>query len=333
MTFKTPAFWYRKPESPAPLTERLLAPLARLYALGHRFNQSLKPKPYKATIPVLCVGNAVAGGSGKTPAALALMELIKEHNLAQTPYFLSRGYGGRLKGPAIVDPLMKAEECGDEPLLLARAAPVVIAAKRPAGARFAHQHGAGLILMDDGLQNVSLSKDISFLVIDGAAGFGNEKLLPAGPLREPLHEAFTKADAFILIGKDARNVTSFLPPQKPLFHAHIEALLPPEIDPAQPVIAFAGLGRPEKFYRTLEKLGLSLAGWHPFPDHHLYTKTECAMLARESLKQNAPLVTTEKDAMRLKESGMPLHTIPIHLRFEDPARVLDFLKEQLKVSA
>lgn len=333
MIFKTPAFWYRKPESPPPAAERLLHPLSCLYALGRSIDQRLKPAIRKADIPVLCVGNAVAGGSGKTPAALALMKIIRQSDLARAPYFLTRGYGGRIKGPTLVDPLMDAGECGDEPLLLAQAAPTVISANRPAGAQLAHQHGADMILMDDGLQNLSLEKDIAFLVIDGAAGFGNKKLIPAGPLRENLDSAFTKAHAFILIGKDSRNVTSLLSQEKPLFHAHIEASLPPGLAPGKPVIAFAGLGRPEKFYHTLQNLGLSVAAWLPFPDHHPYTKAEREDLARTAKAQEAQLVTTEKDAMRLRGSGLPLFTIPIRLRFEDERQVLDFLISRLKITA
>lgn len=328
MSLKTPAFWYRKDSSPAPLSERLLAPLSCLYALGRKVDLALKPKPYKAAIPVLCVGNAVAGGSGKTPAALALMALIRENGLAQSPYFLSRGYGGRIKGPAVVDPLMSAAECGDEPLLLANAAPTVIAAHRPAGARFCGERGADLALMDDGLQNPALHKDIGFLVIDGAAGFGNGKLLPAGPLREALPEALARADAVILIGKDARNATALLPRGKPLFHAHIKPALP-EIK--QPVIAFAGLGRPEKFYQMLTSLGVDVAGWHPFPDHHAYTPRDIALLKDEAARKGALLLTTEKDAMRLRGEDIALQTVPISLHFENPQAVLDFLRPRLKV--
>lgn len=334
MTLKTPAFWYRKNGSPAPLAERMLAPVSCLYALGRRAHLKFRPAPYKAEIPVLCVGNAVAGGSGKTPAALALMDVIRKAGLARNPYFLSRGYGGRVKGPAIVDPLMSAGECGDEPLLLAASSPVVIAASRPEGARFCAEHGADLALMDDGLQNPALHKDLGFLVIDGAAGFGNGRLLPAGPLRERLEEAFDRADAFILIGKDSRNVTALLPPGKPLFHAHIKPSLSPALtNVKKPVIAFAGIGRPEKFYQMLTALGVDVAGWHPFPDHYRYTAHDLERLKAEAQAGDAALLTTEKDAVRLRGMGIEadILTVPIRLEFENPQAVLDFLASRLKV--
>lgn len=331
MSLKTPSFWYRKHSAAAPLLELALSPFAGLYALGHRLNQSLKPASFKSDIPVLCVGNAVAGGSGKTPSALALMALIKEEVLAKTPYFLSRGYGGALKGPLAVDLRMSAAECGDEPLLLAREAPTVIAANRPAGAKFSQSQGADLILMDDGLQNVSLKKDLSFLVIDGAAGFGNGKLLPAGPLRSPLAETFTRSDAVILIGKDARNVTSLLPPEKPLFHASIQPIVPKSLDLKKPVIAFAGLGRPEKFYQMLSGLGADIKGWQAYPDHHDYSARDIAALEAEASEKDAQLLTTEKDAMRLKDKGLNIQTIPIRLHFDDKEALVDFLKMRLGV--
>jgi tetraacyldisaccharide 4'-kinase len=152
-------------------------------------------------------------------------------------------------------------------------------------------------------------------------------------LRAPLAESFARSDAFILIGKDTRNATALLPANKPLFHASIQPLVPETLDLAKPVVAFAGLGRPEKFYQMLAGLGARLARWHPFPDHHAYSARDIAALAAEAKKNGAQLVTTEKDAVRLNGSGLAIQTIPIRLHFENPAEVLDFLKATLKLAA
>ncbi|MCD8525679.1 MAG: tetraacyldisaccharide 4'-kinase [Alphaproteobacteria bacterium] len=294
MIFKTPSFWYRKPDSATPLTELLTTPLCYLYALGRMVHHSIKRKTSQARMPILCVGNAVAGGGGKTPTALALMDLIREGELARTPYFLSRGYGGRVKGPVIVDPLMDATECGDEPLLLAQKAPTVVSAGRAAGARFCFDHGGDLMIMDDGLQNNSLKKDLSFLVIDGATGFGNQKLLPAGPLREPLNSAFDKADAFILIGADTRQITASLPADKPVFKAQIKPDLPDDLDITRPLIAFAGLARPEKFQKMLTGMNANIVGWHEFPDHYTYKGKDTRAFAQEARDKKRPACNDRK---------------------------------------
>lgn len=327
MIFKTPAFWYRHAPAPAPLAEYACTPLAWLYGLGHTLNQSFKT-PYASSIPVICIGNAVAGGGGKTPAALAVMKLIQNWKLFKNPGFLSRGYGGTLHGPALVKGDMQAAETGDEPLLLARAAPTVISRDRVEGSKFCAAQGFDAIVLDDGMQNRSLRKDITLMVIDGAAGFGNGKTIPAGPLREPLDSAFAKADAFILIGKDERGVLPRLPPGKPLFTAHIKPLLPDEPHISGPFLAFAGLGRPEKFYRMLIALGADIKAWRPFPDHYAYTQDDLAALALEAENLGAALLTTEKDFMRLRHfpAALRVNTIGIEMVFDDETAVLGFLK-------
>lgn len=330
MTLKTPGFWYRKHGTSAPVLERTLTPLSWLYGMGHRINKNLQSSA-KAQIPVICIGNAVAGGSGKTPTALALMELVLAHNIFKTPYFLSRGYGGTLKGPTLVDHGMKAHECGDEPLLLSKAGKTVVARNRVEGAAFCVRSGGDAILLDDGLQNASLYKDLSFLVIDGAAGFGNGRLIPAGPLRETLDMSFANTDAFVLISQDSRYIKDILPRDKPLFQAHIKPMIPDDLDLARPVVGFAGLGRPEKFYHMLQGLGATIAGWNPFPDHHPYSEGEIEKLALEAKLKNAQLVTTEKDAVRIgPHTGIKIFTLPITLEFENTPSVVEFLSSRLK---
>lgn len=282
------------------IASRLLVPAAAVYGAlaGLRMAHA---KPTRAPLPVLCVGNLVAGGAGKTPVALSLGARLRARDIAVA--FLTRGYGGRLKGPVQVDPArFDARLVGDEALLLARVAPCWVAADRLAGARAAAAAGAQLVIMDDGFQNPWLAKDLSLLVIDGEVGFGNRRLIPAGPLREPLAQAFARADALVLLGEDRADIGSLLPPRLPLLHARIEPDSSGEALRGRAVVAFAGIGRPAKFFATLAALGCDLVGRHEFADHYLYRVHDLLLLADKADKLGAILVTTAKDAVRLPES-------------------------------
>lgn len=329
MPLKTPAFWYRPATSPASMAEIALTPLTWLYEAGRKIRNS-GIKTEKANIPVLCVGNIVSGGSGKTPAVSALRELLRANNLSKTPFILSRGYGGTLPGPVLVDhDTHRFSEVGDEPLLLAKKGQVIISRNRPEGAKIAERCGADLILMDDGFQNPSLRKNLSFLVIDGPGGLGNGKLLPAGPLREPLNEALERTDAIILIGEDQRSITNKIPAHIPVFGASIKPRLIP--DSQKNYIAFAGLGRPEKFKKTLEDCGLKLAAFHAFADHHPYTEGEMQKLLQEANLKKAVLITTEKDWVRIPEiRRSQIQTLQITLEWNEPESLSEFLGKALE---
>ncbi len=316
---KTPSFWSRR-DSPLSLA---LLPLSLLYRLGHDFHQR-GAAPYTPSVPVLCLGNIVAGGSGKTPAALSVAALLTRHGIAARPFFLSRGYGGALSGPVQIDSTHTAAATGDEPLLLARVAPTIIAADRAAGARLAEQNGAGIIVMDDGLQNPGIAKTLKFVVIDGVAGFGNRRLLPAGPLRAPLPSGLAAADAFIVIGGE-------VPPEaaatgKPVFTAAVETSWRPA---ETPYIAFCGLGRPEKFFTTLESAGAHIAARRAFADHHPYTDKDLDALTGLSREHGARLVTTEKDAVRLPPSYSG-DVVPVTIRWHDESALISFLRTKIK---
>lgn len=284
---RAPRFW----QAGGPLAA-LLSPLGQLYAvLGRRRRRAA---PWRAPCPVICVGNLSAGGSGKTPTALALAERLTA--LGRRPVFLTRGYGGRERGPLLVEPgRHDAAAVGDEPLLLAAAAPTVVARDRAAGAALAARQG-DVIVMDDGFQNPALHKDLSLLVFDGGQGIGNGRCLPAGPLREGLAEGLARADACLLIGQDATGLAPLLA-GRPLLRA--------SLDPqgselkGQRVLAFAGIGRPEKFFESLRALGAELAGTRGFGDHHRYRAAEIAALRAEAARAGARLVTTAKDLARL----------------------------------
>ncbi|MEA1650056.1 tetraacyldisaccharide 4'-kinase [Nitrospirillum sp. BR 11164] len=315
---KAPGFWYQ----PAGPLAALLSPLACLYALGARRRQA-KAAPQGAGIPVICVGNLVAGGAGKTPVAQAVMRALRARGVQA--HYLSRGYGGRLTGPLRVDP---AEHCaadvGDEPLLLSRTAPAWISADRLAGARAARDGGAQALVMDDGFQNPALAKDLSLLVVDGGAGFGNGHVIPAGPLREPLADGLARARAVVIVGADRTGAAvqvAGLAPTLPILTAR---LVPDAAVAAglagRPVLAFAGIGRPGKFFDTCRELGLTMTEALPFPDHHPYAEAEIARLVDRASALGAVPLTTEKDWVRLPAAYQTaIKALPVVLAFDDPA--------------
>lgn len=295
-----------------------LSPLACAYALAGRVRTALV-KPRRMPVPVLCVGNLVAGGAGKTPVAIDIALRLRSRGVAV--HFLSRGYGGAYLGGARVDPSRHdARDVGDEPLLLARYAPTWVSADRVRGARLAVEAGAEAIVMDDGFQNPALDKDASFVVIDGGYGFGNGRVIPAGPLREPIKRGLARARAGILIGVDTTEVAATLEAC-----GGVEALLRARIVPAadgarlrgKDVFPFAGIARPAKFYATVRDLGARIRGARDFPDHHVYTEGDLEALGRAA--KGALLVTTAKDAVRLPRRWRDtVEVLDIHLDWEDP---------------
>ena len=296
---REPAFWHRPPS----WMSLVLTPLAALYGLvaGTR----LQRKGFDAGIPVLCVGNYHVGGAGKTPTVLALTNVLRD--LGETPIVLSRGYGGRLRGPIKVDPERHvAEDVGDEPLMLARTVPVVVARERADGVALARSQGATVILMDDGFQNPAIAKDASLIVIDAGRGLGNACVFPAGPLRAPLSPQLDRTDALIVIGEGnaAAPVAAAISAQgKPVLSAHIR---PDDASLAslagKRVLAFAGIGDPARFFRTLRSGGIEVVVERIFPDHHPFSKSEIETLLAEAKFVSLTLVTTEKDLARLRNA-------------------------------
>jgi tetraacyldisaccharide 4'-kinase len=274
-------------------------------------------------VPVVCVGNVVVGGSGKTPVALALGALLKTRDAGA--HYLSRGYKGKLEGPVRVDlGAHTAREVGDEPLLLAEVLPTWVAKNRVEGAGAAIEAGAKMILMDDGLQNPTLYKTVSLLVIDGAYGFGNGRLLPAGPLREPVQSALARATAVMLVGEDRHGVLAQVPQGLPVMRARIEPLPQARALEGRPVLAFAGIARPRKFYRTLQQLGCDVRRMVAYPDHHVFTPRELTFLQKKAAELEARLVTTSKDYARLPQAmRAQVICVPVEAVFEDSAALLN----------
>lgn len=279
---------------------------------------------YDCGVRVICVGNATVGGAGKTILARHIMARYRHAGIAA--FALTRGHGGRLAGPALVDPAVHgARDVGDEALLLASAAPTVVAADRAAGARLAVTAGAAVIVMDDGLQNPDLAKTVSFLVIDGGAGFGNERTLPAGPLREPVVAAAARCIAGVLIGDDRYGARGALPASLPVLSARLIASSPVPLA-GKRVVGFAGIGRPEKFFETLRGLGAELVDPVGFADHHTYTPADLARLDRRAAQADALLATTEKDAVKLPATFLlRCVVVGVDLAFDDATALDRFL--------
>ncbi len=275
----------------------LFAPLGAGYDMAGRLRRALA-RPVSIGVPIVCVGNLVAGGAGKTPVVLALVEALGARG--RKVQCLTRGYGGRTVGPHRVDPDRDhAAQVGDEALLLARAAPTWVARRRAAGARAAAAAGAEVVVMDDGFQNPSLVKDLSLIVVDGAYGFGNGRVMPAGPLRETLAGGLARADAVVVLGPGRRDLGARLEGCPTRLSARLAPRPGSERLSGRRVLAFAGIGRPEKFFATLEELGAEVVETRAFPDHHAYDPAEIESLRARAAALDACAVTTEKDAVRL----------------------------------
>jgi tetraacyldisaccharide 4'-kinase len=309
---RAPAFWqYKKGPMAAPLVRTLLMPFSFLVTVVGRLKQRYQ-NPVRASVPVICIGNVTLGGTGKTPLAIALAKILQD--AGQQPFFLSRGYGGKAAGPLQVNiNEHSAREVGDEALLLAAIAPAIIARDRAAGARLAVDQGASVILMDDGFQNPSLAKDVSLLVVDTDQGMGNGRVFPAGPLREPLKDALKRADAVIAVGQ--KGLTKSMPVPVPVMGAQLCNLEPL---PKGPLIAFAGIGRPDKFFDALRKQGAELVQEIAYDDHQVYQPRELERLKQWAAQENATLLTTQKDYVRLtKAQREGIVFWPLEARFDD----------------
>lgn len=330
---RAPTFYYRK----AGVASFILLPFGLLY--GAIAGARMRRAGTRAGVPVICVGNPTLGGAGKTPAALALSEMLAAMN--ERPAFLSRGYGGGNPGPVLVDPAQhSAAEVGDEPLLLARAFPTVVARDRVGGAALAVQYGASALVLDDGFQNPALAKDLSLLIVDAATGIGNGDVFPAGPLRAPLHAQLALAHGIVRVGAGA--ASHFVETQAraaglPVFNARLAP--DPQTSSSlkgQQLLAFAGIGHPEKFFATLKSLGANVIDTRSFADHHRYSASEARDLLAAAKKRGLTLVTTEKDCARmqgdaaLRELALAARALPVKLQFDDESALRSLLERALR---
>jgi tetraacyldisaccharide 4'-kinase len=312
-----PKFWLKR----SSFLSFFLMPLGWVYGsivfLRLRLTLSTKVK-----VPVICVGNLTLGGAGKTPVTLFLAKFFQQKIMVG---ILTRGYGGSLEGPVKVEKFHKAQDVGDEALLLAKSTPTWVSQDRVKGAQMMVSEGIQLILMDDGFQNPGLSKDLNLVVVDGFYGFGNRQVFPSGPLREFLGIGMGRADAFILMGENSCVLDKA---KKPMFRA---TLVPTKSLPSkQAYFAFAGIGVPDKFFNSLKREKLNVLGTEAFSDHHPYTDGEFKQLLKKARNLDAQLLTTEKDWLRLTPAQRKLVVcFPIEVKWESVEALEKFLKEKI----
>jgi len=326
-----PSFWYRQKTAPEVLLKFALIPFGRAYGWLVRKKFDLY-FPVPMNKPVICVGNLVAGGAGKTPVALSLAGLLQDKGY--NPHLLTRGYGGTESGPLQVSPGRDtAADVGDEALLLVEKAPTWVSVNRPLGAQEAMDSGANIVIMDDGFQNPVIYKDFSFVVIDGAVGLGNKQVMPAGPLRENLDFGLSRADAVVIVGADKTGVAEYLRRQRdiPVLSAVLEAdQNNPDIKNKK-VFAFAGIGRPQKFRETLEAAGAQIEGWAEFPDHFPYDEEDLNEIVAAAEAQGALLLTTAKDHVRIPNGlRRKIGKFCVHLVWQNPAEVIPLIEHALR---
>ncbi len=325
MTMRTPDFWYADPNETVAF---VLKPLGWLYGFVGRTRAAMTT-PFRASVPVICVGNLTAGGTGKTPLAIEVGQRLKARGLRVA--FLSRGYGADVPGAMVVDAAEDtAADVGDEPLMLAQHAMTIVSPDRPAGARLAVSRQAQVIVMDDGFQNPRLTKDLSFIVVDAARGFGNGCLIPAGPLRERVEDGLSRAAAVIAMGHG----DVALPTTRPILRARLE---PEPQERArlkdQRVVAFAGIGDPQKFFDTVESCGAIIEATRDYPDHYEYSDDEVATIRETAERYGAIPLTTEKDLLRLKPQAREgISALKVRAQFDaDSSRQVDeFIDQCLK---
>ncbi len=310
---KAPAFWLRGNGGPL---AALLSPFGMLYGYGTLARQVFG-KPWKCPVPVICVGNLIAGGAGKTPVVMDLASRLLARGVR--PHLITRGYGGTEKGPLRVSAdQYDARLVGDEPLLLSGIAPTWVAESRRSACRGAMVEGAMCMILDDGFQDPSVAKDLSLVIVDGGYGFGNGYMIPAGPLREPVAQGLSRADAVIIMGEDTTGVIDQVAGRCPVLRADLKPGAAASDLAGKPVSAFAGIGRPEKFFTTLRQIGCDVRDTTSFADHHNYTKVELEHLKANATRDGVTLVTTEKDRVRIPpEARSDIIAVAVEVAWEN----------------
>ena len=326
----SPKFWYRN-DWPSKVLALIIYPLSIIWIIISFIKKKVS-KTYRSRLKIICVGNLNIGGTGKTPFAIYTYKILKE--LGFNPVFLTRGYGGKEKGPIKVESTHQYKDVGDEALLLNNIGPTIVSRDRSLGAKFIenHKYNYDVILMDDGLQNYQLEKNIKFLLVDKNLKFANKLCVPAGPLREPINQRLKEIDSIILTGNNTdqdiglRKISDYIS----VFNSSIKIMQSSNIK-GNKFLAFCGLGNPDKFYETLEKGGYKVFLTKSFPDHHQYTEEEINHLILKAKNKNLTLITTAKDYVKIIDKKNEIQVLSIESSFnaKDELRFKAFLKEKL----
>ena len=318
-----PNFWKKNNNIFEKIIINFLIPLIFLYLI---ISKVIKKNKKKVGIPVICVGNINAGGSGKTPFVIYLTNLLKKKiNI----HIVTRGYLGKLNGPIKVDKNKHTfKDVGDEALILSQSATTWVSKNKYEGALMATLDGADLIILDDGLQNNSLYQDLKIMIVDGGFGFGNELILPAGPLRESINSGLKKSDVLILFNKDENNIKEKIKKKIPVFHINSEINKYEKVKNKK-IIGFSGIGRPEKFLDSLRKKKLNIIKFFPFPDHYNFSKEKINYLINYAKKNNSTLVSTLKDEQRIDaKQRKKILFLNLELKLKEKDFFINFLKKK-----
>ena len=294
--FKAPKFWYLKKDT---TYSRILSPFSLLFRLG-TIIRNLSIAKTKSKIPIICVGNIVVGGAGKTPVSLKIGKILKL--AGYKPNFISRGYAGIIKTSTLVENWHSPKSVGDESLLLGEVAPTWIGVNRNNSIKLAADKGCDCIIMDDGFQNPSIHKDFSIIVINESQEFGNKKVMPSGPLRESIGRGLSRTNLVIIIGNITESIKKIIPDHIPIISAKFKINNENQIFKGQKITAFAGLAYPEKFFNSLYEQGAKIVKKITYPDHHIYDENDLLSLAEIANKTQSILVSTEKDFVRIPKS-------------------------------
>ncbi len=322
---KAPRFWYKKNDT---FISNSLYPLSLLFRFGTKLRNTISKKSFSA-LPVICIGNIVVGGAGKTPVAIKLGTLLKKKGYK--PHFVSKGYGGIETNNTLVKEWHSAQSVGDESLLLSEVAPTWIGRDRNKSFILAKEHGADCIIMDDGFQNPTLQKDFSIIVINGEQGFGNKRVIPSGPLRESISRGISRANLIIVIGEIVSDIKKKIPKTVPLIHANFQISKDNKIYKNQKVTAFAGIAYPDKFYNSLIEQGAILEKKISYPDHHIFDENDMLNLAETANITKSILVTTKKDFVRIPKSYRSLvSALDGEIEFEDERLLIEILSNLLE---
>ncbi len=322
---KAPKFWYKKNDT---YLSNSLYVFSLIFRLGTKI-RSIFSKKQISDLPIICIGNIVIGGAGKTPVALKIGSLLK--NKGYNPHFVSKGYGGMEKNNSLVQNWHSAKSVGDESLLLSEIAPTWIGTDRHSSFVLAKKKGADCIIMDDGFQNPTLQKDFSIIVINGEQGFGNKRVIPAGPLRESIARGISRTNLIIVIGEISDDLKKKIPRNIPLINASFKINNEQQIFKGKKITAFAGIAFPEKFFNSVRSQGAKIVKEISYPDHHIYDENDLLYLAEVANKTKSILLTTKKDFVRIPKSyRLLINTLYGEIEFEDEKLLLEILTNILE---